>query len=88
MPFISTKTVFGHALGASGPVNLAAGALMVHRGDVLPSFGTVAPRAAHQTEDADASRGTPHVARGIVFACGMGGLMCACLLEREEPARQ
>ena len=38
-PFISTKSVFGHTLGASGLVRVAAVALVLHHGYILPSNG-------------------------------------------------
>lgn len=87
-PFISTKQVFGHTLGASGVVNLAAVALMLHHGHVLPSNGTGTLHAQPSGEDGNADRGSPDVSRGVAFTCGMGGLISACLLEREEPTQR
>ena len=86
-PFISTKPVFGHTLGASGLVSLAAGALMLHRGSILPSYNAGASHVPSPRQGGGANRDAPDVAKGIVFACGMGGLICACLLEREGPSQ-
>jgi len=88
IPFISTKPVFGHTLGGSGPVNLAAGALMLHRGSVLPSYNASASHVPSPEQGDDPKRTDPDVANGVVFACGMGGLMGACLLQREEPTQR
>jgi len=84
-PLISTKLVFGHTLGASGLVNLAACALMLHHGYVLPSNGT---GTFPTGKSGSAGRHDPDVSKGVAFTCGMGGLISACLLEREEPTQQ
>lgn len=84
-PLISTKPVFGHTLGASGLVNLAACALMLHHGYVLPSYGTGTFHTQPSGENGSAGRDDPDLSRGVAFTCGMGGLICACLLEREVP---
>lgn len=87
VPFISTKPVFGHTLGASGTVNVAAAALILHSGEMLPPYMPVSRSSSQPLERAQTA-GTRAARRsvdcGLVFACGMGGFMSACLLEREE----
>jgi len=83
--FVSTKPVYGHTLGGSGSVNLAAAAMMVRLRQPLPAYDWMDPQI-----DASAPVGagrSGEVDRGIVFTCGMGGLMAACLLERDQGAR-
>jgi len=86
-PFISTKPVFGHALGAAGVVNVAASALMLHNGRILQSVVMNTTDATRSDGDRGpdlADRGVNH---GVSFTCGMGGVIAACLLEREVSQR-
>ena len=67
------------SLGAAGPVNIAAAALMLHDQHILPPLGA----DGSSDRAAGLNANGRDVTTGVAFACGMGGVMAACLIERE-----
>jgi 3-oxoacyl-[acyl-carrier-protein] synthase II len=85
VPLISTKPVYGHTLGASSAVNVAAAALMLHHEYLAPTIGIDQARVVsgfnHQ-----ANRGVAKSLRhGLVVSYGIGGQNVSLLLRRVPP---
>ena len=57
--FVSTKTVFGHTLGGSGSVNLAAAAMMLDRGSILPTYSGSRRRRPRRSKATRGKTATP-----------------------------
>lgn len=79
---LSTKPLFGHTLGASGVVNAAAGALMLHEQFIAPTINIdeslAAPDVFHQPNRGEA-RGCE---AGLVVCYGIGGQHAVLVLQR------
>jgi 3-oxoacyl-[acyl-carrier-protein] synthase II len=85
VPLISTKPIYGHTLGASSAVNVAAAALMLHHEYVAPTVGVDQSRVVsgfnHQ-----ANRGAARTLRhGVAMSYGIGGQNVSLVLERAQP---
>jgi 3-oxoacyl-[acyl-carrier-protein] synthase II len=82
VPLISTKPVYGHTLGASGALNAAAAALMLHEGYVIPTAGVDEGRVVHGFNH-QPNRGAPKALRsGVVVAYGIGGQNATLILRK------
>jgi 3-oxoacyl-[acyl-carrier-protein] synthase II len=84
VPLISTKPIYGHTLGASSALNVAAAVLMLQNGFVIPTVGIDESRTVRGF-DHQANVGRPAALRsGLVMAYGIGGQNAAALLEKVE----
>jgi len=82
VPLISTKPIYGHTLGASSALNVAAAALMIKNEYIIPTINidesSVVRGFNHQ-----ANRGTARMCRaGLVMSYGIGGQNAALALSR------
>jgi 3-oxoacyl-[acyl-carrier-protein] synthase II len=84
VPLLSTKPLYGHLLGASSALNVAATALMLHHGWLAPTLNVPLPRGPDELDHvADGPR--PHRARaGLSMSYGIGGHNTATLLRCAE----
>lgn len=84
VPLISTKPIYGHTLGASSALNVAAAALMLRNDYVIPTINVDEKRVVHGFNH-QANRGAARVSNGgVVIAYGMGGQNVALALRRNE----
>lgn len=82
VPLISTKPIYGHTLGASGALNVAAAALMLSNDYVIPTVG-VEERSAVRGFNHQANVGCQRpLSSGLVVALGIGGQNAALLLRK------
>jgi 3-oxoacyl-[acyl-carrier-protein] synthase II len=83
VPLISTKPIYGHTLGASSALNVAAAALMLHHGYLIPTVGLDESRVVHgfnhQTTGAEKA-----LRAGVVVAYGIGGQNAVLALRRGD----
>lgn len=80
VPWISLKPIYGHLLAGSSSVDVAASALMLHHGCVVPTINLDHPID-------DTLKITPEISRcalGAAFSWGMGGTITALLFERVQ----
>lgn len=80
VPLISTKPIYGHTLGASGALNVAAAALMLSNDYVIPTLGVdekLAVRGFNHQANVGAAR---PLNSGLVVALGIGGQNAAVLV--------
>jgi 3-oxoacyl-[acyl-carrier-protein] synthase II len=82
VPLISTKPIYGHTLGASSALNVAAAALMLHHGYVIPTVGIEESRVVHGFSH-QANVGAERALRaGMVVAYGIGGQNAVLALKK------
>ncbi len=82
VPLISVKAIYGHLLGASSALNIAAAALMLHHQFVVPTINVDEARVVDGM-DHQANRGEARACDvGVSLSFGVGGHMSAVLLER------
>lgn len=73
VPLLSTKPIYGHTLGASSALNVAAAALMLKYDFVMPTLGVDEERVVHGFNH-QANSGAPKAMRaGVVVSYGIGG---------------
>jgi 3-oxoacyl-[acyl-carrier-protein] synthase II len=88
VPLLSTKPTYGHVLGASGAISVAAAGLMLHHRFLAPTLNIHLERAGETSVVHVAGRGRPHSAKaGLVVVYGMGGMNAALLLKRADRSR-
>ncbi|HEX4459531.1 MAG TPA: beta-ketoacyl synthase N-terminal-like domain-containing protein [Polyangia bacterium] len=86
VPLLSTKPLYGHLLGASSTLNVAAAVLMLHHRWVVPT-ANVDPERAMGPVDHRAGGGRPcHAPAGMAVSYGIGGHNTVTLVERVEAA--
>lgn len=86
VPLLSTKPLYGHLLGASSTLNVAAAVLMLHHRWVVPTPNVDADRARGPV-DHRAGGGRPcHSPAGLAVSYGIGGHNTVTLVERVEAA--
>jgi 3-oxoacyl-[acyl-carrier-protein] synthase II len=84
VPLISTKPIYGHTLGASSALNVAAAALMLKNEFVIPTINVDESRVVHGFNH-QANRGASRKSHaGVVIAYGMGGQNVALALRRGD----
>jgi 3-oxoacyl-[acyl-carrier-protein] synthase II len=89
VPLISTKPIYGHTLGASGAVNAAAAALMIHHRYLIPTINVDVDQVEGDC-NFQANRGQPsHCDAGLSMCFGLGGHNTALLVQRPagDPTR-
>lgn len=84
VPLISTKPIYGHTLGASSALNVAAAALMLSHDYLIPTLGVDESRVVHGFEH-QANRGKPKRLRcGLSVSYGIGGQNVSLALRKAE----
>lgn len=84
VPLISTKPVYGHTLGASSALNIAAAALMLKHGFVAPTIGVDPARVVHGFNH-QARRGAARALRsGLCMSYGIGGQHTSLVLRKGD----
>jgi 3-oxoacyl-[acyl-carrier-protein] synthase II len=84
VPLISTKPIYGHTLGASSALNVAAAALMLQHGYLIPTVGLDESRVVHGFNH-QANTGVEKSLRaGLVVAYGIGGQNAVLVLRKED----
>lgn len=83
VPIISTKPIYGHTMGASTSLNVAAAALMMHHAYLIPTINIDPDRATNVFTQPNV--GAPRSSRlGLAMGYGMGGHCTAILLRRAD----
>ncbi|HEX2869849.1 MAG TPA: beta-ketoacyl synthase N-terminal-like domain-containing protein [Polyangiaceae bacterium] len=83
VPLISTKPIYGHTLGASSALNVAAAALMLHHDYVVPTVRLDERRVVHGFNH-QANRGEARPLRsGFIVAYGIGGQNATLLMRKD-----
>ncbi len=85
VPLISTKPVYGHTLGASSALNVAASALMLHNAHTIPTVGSDPRGKVHGFNHQEKGGESRELRAGLVVAYGIGGQNAALALERVQP---
>ena len=84
VPLLSVKPIYGHTMGASGALNVAASVLMAHHGQVISTINSEPPR-----EHRFSHRPRPERANvcdvGVCVSYGIGGHNCAIVVRAVEP---
>jgi 3-oxoacyl-[acyl-carrier-protein] synthase II len=86
VPLLSVKPIYGHLLGASSALNVAASILMLHHGWIIPTLNIDPARA---TGDIDhlAGGGRQTTSRaGLAVSYGIGGHNAVTLIRSAEAA--
>ncbi len=82
VPLISTKPIYGHLLGASSALNVAAAALMLHEGHVIPTLNIDEENiVAGMNHQANRSAVKPCDV-GLALSYGLGGQNAALSLTK------
>lgn len=85
VPLVSNKPIYGHTLGASSTLNVAAAALMLQHQYVIPTLSADGPAEPHAapTFNHMVTGGAPIACRaGLTVSFGLGGNNAVLLLER------
>lgn len=89
VPLVSVKPVYGHVLGASSALNVAAAVLMLHHGWLVPTFNappaSAAPAAPAIDHLAGGGRACDATA-GLAVSYGLGGHSAVTLVGAVEAA--
>jgi 3-oxoacyl-[acyl-carrier-protein] synthase II len=81
---LSTKPIYGHTLGASGVINAAAAALMLHEGFIIPTINIDESKLTGEVHH-QPNRGEPgQCEAGMVVSYGIGGQHAALVLRRHH----
>jgi 3-oxoacyl-[acyl-carrier-protein] synthase II len=84
VPLISTKPIYGHTLGASSSISIAAAALMIKNEYVIPTINVDESQVVRGFNH-QANRGAARVSKaGLVVSYGIGGQNAALALRRTE----
>ncbi|HKO52444.1 MAG TPA: beta-ketoacyl synthase N-terminal-like domain-containing protein [Polyangiaceae bacterium] len=82
VPLISTKPIYGHTLGASSALNVAAVALMLHEDYVIPTIN-IDESLVTEGFNHQANRGIARALRsGVAVSFGIGGQNTAIALKK------
>jgi 3-oxoacyl-(acyl-carrier-protein) synthase len=72
VPLLSTKPIYGHTLGASSALNVAAAALMLSGDYLIPTLGVDERRVVHGFNHQSAGR-VKSLRAGLAVSYGLGG---------------
>jgi minimal PKS ketosynthase (KS/KS alpha) len=91
VPISAIKSTIGHALGASGALQLAACALAIEHGAVPPTMHLTTPDpectfGVHAAHEASETPRRYQIDVALAAASGFGGLQSAVILARTEAA--
>ena len=78
VPLISNKPIYGHTMGASSALNVAAAALMLHHQYVVPTLNAEGSRGHHMAGPGESRACTA----GIAMSFGLGGNNTVLLVQR------
>jgi len=78
---ISVKPVYGHILGGSSAANIAAAALMLHHGYIIPTVNGADVLSEDFANVNGSGREAPGCRAGVACSWGMGGHLSAVLFE-------
>jgi 3-oxoacyl-(acyl-carrier-protein) synthase len=82
VPLISTKPIYGHTLGASSALNVAAAALMIKNEYIIPTIN-IDESCVVRGFNHQANRGVARKSKaGLVMSYGIGGQNAALALSR------
>lgn len=79
---ISVKPIYGHIIGGSSSVNIAAAALMLHNGYLVPTVNAGYLLSELSNNYDNKGKHKPDCSQGVAFSWGMGGNIAAMLLEK------
>lgn len=83
VPLISTKPIYGHLLGGSSSLNIAATALMLKHQYIIPTINTEHVVGQEFSANFCNNSGAKKTCqKGLSFSYGMGGFHSALLLDR------
>ncbi len=82
IPLISVKPIYGHLIGGSSSINIAAAALMLHHRYIVPTLNAGHLLAPISGGYDHRGRIQPDCSLGVAFSWGMGGNIAALLLEK------
>lgn len=85
VPLISTKPIYGHTLGASSALNIAAASLMLHHEATIPTVGSDLEALVHGFNHQERGSEARKLKAGLVVAYGIGGQNAVLALTRAEP---
>ena len=86
VPLLSVKPIYGHTLGASSALNVAAAALMVSEDYVVPTIN-VDPKGQTRAVQHMPNQGQARVCdHGLAVSYGMGGQNAVVLVSKKEAA--
>lgn len=85
VPLLSTKPVYGHTLGASSAVSIAAAALMLERDYVIPTVGVDPTKTIRGFRHQAGSGESRKLRAGVVVGYGIGGQNAAVMLRKARP---
>jgi 3-oxoacyl-[acyl-carrier-protein] synthase II len=86
VPLVSTKPVYGHLLGGASALNVAATALMLSEGQIIPTLN-IDERHIVDGMNHQANRAAPRVCDvGVALSFGLGGQNAGLLLTRAPQA--
>jgi 3-oxoacyl-[acyl-carrier-protein] synthase II len=84
VPLLSTKPIYGHTLGASSALNVAAAALMLSGDYLMPTLGVDERRVVHGFNHQ--ATGSPKRLRsGLSVSYGLGGQNAVLALGKVSP---
>jgi len=84
VPLVSVKPIYGHNLGASSALNVAAACLMVHHDAVVPTINIDVTRQKRGTQHQPNVAGPGPVNNALAVSYGMGGNNTVVLVTKEE----
>ncbi len=79
---ISVKPIYGHIIGGSSSVNIAAAALMLHNNYLVPTVNAGCLLSQISKDYDNKGKHKPDCSQGVAFSWGMGGNIAAMLLEK------
>jgi 3-oxoacyl-[acyl-carrier-protein] synthase II len=85
LPVSGTKGLYGHALGASGAIEVAITTLSIDRGWIPPTVNLFTPDPDCQLEQLAATGGDAEVHVAVTNAFGFGGINASLVLGRVSP---
>lgn len=80
VPLVSVKPVYGHLLGASSALNVAAAALMLHHAWVVPTLNVAPARAPDDIDHLGGGGMHTSATAGLAVSYGLGGHSAVTLL--------
>jgi 3-oxoacyl-(acyl-carrier-protein) synthase len=86
VPLLSTKPVYGHLLGGASALNVAAAALMLSEGQVVPTLNIDESRIVDGMNHQANRAGARVCDVGVALSFGLGGQNAALLLTRPPQA--
>jgi 3-oxoacyl-[acyl-carrier-protein] synthase II len=84
VPLISVKPIYGHLLGASSALNVAATSLMLHHGWLVPTLNVDPARAAGPIDHLARGGRPSNASAGLAVSYGIGGHNAVTLVGKVE----